>query len=193
MASEASSIGAILLAAGASTRLGTPKQLVEIEGEPLVVRQARLLLGIGSASVVVVSGANSEAVEAALAKLPVKLVHNPDWRLGMGRSLACGIGAMPERARAALVILCDQWRLDTVDLNRLVKAWAPNPLAAVSASYEGIQGVPAILPRAMFERLARLEGDSGARRILRRWKGQVVEIPLENASPDLDRPEDLPP
>ena len=184
-------LGAILLAAGGSSRLGQSKQLVEIDAEPLVVRQAKLLLDLKPATVVVVCGAEGQTIESALAVVPVRVIHNPDWRRGMGHSLACAIRAMPERVRAALVLLCDQWRLTPGDIASLIDAWTPDPNAAIAAAYEDTLGVPAILPRAMFERLSRLEGEVGARKILRRWKGAVRTVPMPNASVDIDSPSDL--
>lgn len=184
-------LGAILLAAGGSTRLGRPKQLLEIEGEPLVVRQAGLLLALRPACVVVVTGGRNEDVASLLGALPVRCEHNPEWQRGMGTSLARGVRAMPERVRAALVLLVDQWKLALPDLEILVETWATDPQAAVLAAYEGTRGPPAILPRALFERLSRLQGDSGARNILKRWKGTVKALPLARAAVDIDTAADL--
>lgn len=186
-------LGAVLLAAGGSRRLGRSKQLLEIEGEPLVVRQARLLLALEPACVVVVTGAGHAEVEALLAGMPLRCEHNADWERGMGTSLACGIRAMPERVRAALVLLADQSRLVAGDLDALVEAWAKDPQAAVTAAYQGTRGPPAILPRALFGRLARLRGDSGARNILKRWNGTVIPVPLARAAFDIDTAADLSP
>lgn len=187
----AGSFGAILLAAGGSSRLGRSKQLIEIEGEALVRRQAKLLSALAPSRVVVVTGAERSAIGNALDGLPLELVHNPDWQRGMGASLACGIRAMPERVRAALLLLCDQWRVEAGDLEKLVACWAPRPLAAVAAAYEDSIGPPVVLPRALFEKLSRLRGDSGARRVLKRWPGEVLTVPLPNAAFDLDEPADL--
>lgn len=185
-------LGAILLAAGSSSRLGRPKQLIEIAGDPLVVRQAKRLLESEPACVVVVTGAEQELVADRLSDLPVTLVHNPDWARGMGSSLACGIRAMPERVRAALVLLCDQWRVTSADLGRLTDAWADDPSSAVIADYGGDTGPPAILPRSLFERLSRLHGDTGAKRVLRRWNGTVQRLAVPAAVTDVDVPEDVP-
>lgn len=192
MAPEPFGLGAVLLAAGASRRLGQSKQLLEIDGEPLVVRQAKLLLEQEFTTVVVVTGAERERVEALLATLPVKCVFNPDWEQGMGRSLASGIQAMPERVRASLVLLCDQWKLRPDDLTQIVNHWAGNPQAAVVSSYKETSGPPAILPRALFGRLLKLKGDRGASKALRHWKGEIIELPSERAGVDIDKPEQLP-
>lgn len=185
-------LAAILLAAGGSTRLGQPKQGFEIDGEALVVRQARLLLSLRPATVIVVTGAEPSEVEPLLAELPLRIEHNPEWRKGMGSSLARGIRMMPERVRAALVLLCDQWKITSADLQVLARAWSEDPGAVVAASYSGTVGVPAILPRAMFERLARLRGDTGARRLIKGWHGQVRSIAMPRAAADIDTVSDLP-
>lgn len=192
MPPEATGLGAILLAAGSSSRLGRPKQLIEIDGQPLVVRQAKLLVDLGVARVVVVTGAEGEHIAELLASLPVKCVHNREWALGMGRSLACGVQAMPERVRAALVVLCDQWKLQPGDLERLIKAWNEQPQAAVVSAFDDTSGAPAILPRAMFDQLSRLQGDQGARRILKHWKGEKITVHIDGAGTDIDTIEDLP-
>ena len=186
------SLGAILLAAGESSRLGQPKQLLEIDGEPLVVRQARLLAERGYARVVVVTGAFHEEVSALLEKLPVRCVNNPHWKHGMGKSLACGIGSMPERVRAALVSLCDQWKIEAGDLQALLDAWSENPKAAVTSAYDQVTGPPAILPRSLFEKLSRLKGDAGANRVLKRWSGELIQLSSHRAAFDIDTHEQIP-
>jgi CTP:molybdopterin cytidylyltransferase MocA len=185
------SLGALLLAAGSSKRLGQPKQLLTVDGEPLVRRQARLLLELQTACTVVVTGAAEAGVRAALDGLDVLLVHNPAWQQGMGGSLACGIHAMPERVRGALLLLVDQYRVDRDDLARMAVAWAADPLAAVSASWDAQRGPPVIFPRSLFERVARLEGERGAWAVLRRFRGRQIAVPMPNAAFDLDTPDDL--
>lgn len=187
------SLGALLLAAGGSTRLGRPKQLLLIDGEPLVRRQARLLLALEPACVIVVTGAVADEVGAALTGLDIVLAHNPDWERGMGGSLACGMRAMPERVRGALLLLVDQYRVDTQDLERLIATWGADPLAAVSASWDDQRGPPIVFPRSLFERVSRLRGESGARAVLRRFRGRQIAVPVANAAFDLDTAADIAP
>jgi molybdenum cofactor cytidylyltransferase len=187
-----SSLGAVLLAAGGSTRLGRSKQLLDIAGQPLVARQAQLLAGLGFARFVVVTGSQRDSVEAALAGFRDSLCFNPRWQEGMGTSLAVGIAAMPERVRGALVLLCDQWRIGAPDLHRLVQAWTERPQAAVVAGADGYFGPPAIFPRSLFQRLMALSGDRGARRLLERFGGEVVEVSLPHAAFDIDTEADVP-
>ena len=185
-------LGALLLAAGASRRLGYPKQLLNWEGEAMVTRQARLLLALQPACVVVVTGFAREEVERALAGLDVQLVHNAQWESGMGTSLACGIRAMPERVRGALLMLCDLWKLSEMDLERLATGWQSMPQKAVTAAWDGQSGPPVIFPRALFQRLGRLSGEQGARQVLRGFAGGVARVDLPNAAFDLDVESDLP-
>lgn len=183
-------LGAILLAAGGSSRLGRPKQLELIDGQPLVVRQARLLLDLPADCVVVVTGAVEEQVRQALTGLPVECVHHADWSRGMGRSIARGIEAMPERVRGALLLLCDQWRIEHADLEKLLEAWWPAPQKAIVSIWDGVSGPPVIFPRALFQRLLRLQGDSGARHLLQRYAGGLEKVAIANAAFDLDQPGD---
>jgi molybdenum cofactor cytidylyltransferase len=190
-------LGALLLAAGNSSRLGQSKQLLEIAGEPLVRRQARVLLELNPVSVIVVSGAEQAAIEQALDGLPVRLVHNKEWQQGMGSSLACGIRAMPERVRGALLLLCDQWKITGNDLLALTQAWQGNPVAAVTAQWldepgQPTSGPPVVFPRALFSYLVKLQGDQGAQQILKRYKGGVQRVVMPHAAFDIDQASDLP-
>lgn len=185
------SLGAILLAAGGSSRLGQSKQLIEIAGEPLVRRQARLLLALEPACVVVVTGAVARKVGGLLVGLDVTLAHNAAWRRGIGSSLACGIRAMPVTVRGALLLLTDQYRIGPDDLRRLVEAWAADPLGAVTASWDTQRGPPVVVPRALFDQVSHLQADTGARAVLRAFRGRQVAVPMPNAAFDLDTPADL--
>jgi len=190
-------LGALLLAAGNSSRLGQSKQLLEIDGEPLVRRQARTLLALNPVCVIVLTGAEQKAVELALDGLPVHLVHNENWSQGMGSSLACGIRAMPERVRGALLLLCDQWKITTEDLLALTQAWEQSPASAVTAEWidESAQnqfGPPVVFPRALFSSLIKLQGEHGAQKLIRRYKGGVQRVVLPHAAVDIDQKSDLP-
>lgn len=190
MTHTAQSLGAILLAAGGSSRLGRPKQLEVIDGQPLVARQAQLLLHLQPACVVVVTGAVDHEVRQALAGLPLEFVHHADWSRGMGQSIARGIEAMPERVRGALLLLCDQWRIGQDDLESLIETWTREPHKAVVSAWDGASGPPVIFPRALFQRLLTLRGDRGARQLLKRYSGGLERVSMPNAKFDLDRPGD---
>lgn len=183
-------MGAVVLAAGSSSRLGRPKQLLVHEGRTLVRRAAEAAVAAGCEPVVVVLGAHGEAVAAELTGLPVRTVDNPEWLLGMGRSLRVGVRALPE-VEAVLVLLCDQLRVDAAHLRALVDTFARTRSPVVASSYEGAQGVPALFSRALLPELEALEADQGARKVIVRDPSRVVEVPLPGGGEDVDTAADL--
>ena len=179
---------ALLLAAGGSRRLGQPKQLVCIEGMPLIRRLALAALATSPCELLVVLGAEVERCSAALADLPVRIVIAGDWAAGMGASLAAGARAAPPVG--LLVLGVDQPALDAAHLQALVECWRADPEQPVGSSYAGVTGTPAMLPAAWREELMRAHGDQGARAQLRNCPGCRVVAAPELAF-DIDHPGDL--
>lgn len=182
--------GVVLLAAGRSRRLGASKQLLEIAGEPLVRRAARLALETSPRDALVVTGDHANAVEEAVRGLEVRCVRAEDFDEGMGRSLAAGLRHLDPACAGALVILCDQPALTAGHLARLVETWEAAPSFAAASGYAGTVGVPAVLPRAWFPRLTAARGDRGARDLLRENAGEVRVVQDERLAHDVDRPEE---
>lgn len=191
----ARNLAVVLLAAGPSTRLGQPKQLVEVEGECLVRRSARLALSLLPASVTVVSGCEAERVQAALEGLPVGIVFNRAWANGMGASINCGVRFMPGNVDGVLLMVCDQWRLEETDLKRLFLQWSSDISGIYMASWnEGnasVSGPPVIFPRKLIPELKSMQENRGARQLVDRYIDIVEFVEMENAAWDLDRPDDL--
>ncbi|MEP7043759.1 MAG: nucleotidyltransferase family protein [Dokdonella sp.] len=183
--------GAILLAAGASRRLGFAKQLIEIDGEPLLRRVAQALLATAPLDCVVVLGHEAEGMRAALDGLALRSVVADEHALGMSASLASGIAALDPRCAGALVALTDQPALDAAHLLALCDVWRLAPSRAVASAYAGVRGVPAILPRAWFGELSKLRGDIGARALLRGSEHEVIAVEAGDLERDLDTPADL--
>lgn len=186
---------AVILAAGASRRYGSPKQLARYRGEILVARSVRLARGAGAERICVVLGYRAERIRRALqgsggALIGMSTVRNPRWRDGMGRSLACGVRALDRRARAVLVCLADQPLLEAGDLAKLVSSWRASPRAVVASRYGGSLGAPAIFPRPHFRALKRLSGDRGAQALLASSNDMRGE-PIPLAAVDIDDPRDL--
>lgn len=188
-------IGVVLLAAGPSTRLGQPKQLVQVAGECLARRSARLALSLVPDSVTAVCGFESELIRAELDDLPVAIVNNPNWANGMGASINCGVRAMPRGVQGVLIMVCDQWRLEEGDLQRLYTAWCSDISRINVASWkEGsayVSGPPVIFPRSLIPELKSMQESRGARQLIDRYMELVEFVEMENAAFDLDRPEDL--
>jgi len=185
-------IGALVLAAGASKRLGSPKQLMVHEGVPLVRRAAIAAVDAGANPVVVVLGANASIIEPALRGLAaVTIVVNADWANGMASSLAAGLRALGDAIEydAVLITLADQPFVDAGALKRLIAAF-DNEHRFVSSEYNGVIGVPAVFAREYVADLMQLEGDSGAGQWLRRRSGEVTAIPLDAGAVDIDTPAD---
>ena len=118
-----------------------------------------------------------------------RVAANPGWQLGMATSLRAGLAAAPRSARAALVVLVDQPRVDAAALQRLILAWRRRPGIPAAARYAGHTGVPAVLPRRRWRALRALRGDEGARRLLR--DGRVTPVEMPEAALDVDTPADL--
>ncbi len=181
--------GAVILAAGGSARLGRPKQLLELHGEPLVRRAAREATAAGFSPVVVVTGAASAEVGAALAGEPVAVVENPDWRAGVAGSIRRGLAAVlalrPD-ARGVLLAVCDQPRVDAAHLASLAAALADGAHVIAASSYAGTVGVPALFERATFGELEALAGDQGAKPVVTRAPDRVAAVPLPGGEWDVD-------
>jgi nicotine blue oxidoreductase len=180
-------VAGVLLAAGEGKRLGTPKALVELGGRRLVDRGADLLRDGGTAPVLVVTGAVPVTVPGVIG------VPNPDWRTGMGSSLAAGLRALPGDCTAAVIALVDQPLIGPEVVRRLLAAHRAGAELAVAA-YHGRARNPVLLARAHWAGvLAAAEGDAGARPYLRAHPGLVtlVECADIGRPDDVDTPEDL--
>ena len=173
---------AIVLAAGASTRLGKPKQLVRLGGETLLERAVRVAGEAGCSPVVVVLGASAAAILSSCELGEARVIVNADWEEGMAASIACGVAAVEGEVDGAVVMACDQPAVTEAHLRALMAAGD-----MTASAYAGRRGVPAYFPAACFEDLMELRGDVGAREMLK--TAAVVELP--SGELDVDRVEDL--
>jgi molybdenum cofactor cytidylyltransferase len=181
----------IVLAAGGAHRFGRNKLLLRAGREPLVVRAARHGALVSGPRCIVVLGANASLLAMELAGMPVRVVVNRRWREGMAGSLKTGIAALPTSAQAVLVTLADQYAVGPDDLAKLAGQWVRKPQAAAAAMVDGGAGAPAILPRRYFWRAMALQGDRGARCLLRRPDAGVTTVEMPAAVYDLDDRQDL--
>jgi molybdenum cofactor cytidylyltransferase len=187
-------IGAVVLAAGGSRRLGRPKQLVAFRGEPLVRRAARAAIGAGLDPVVIVIAPGAVAVHAAVADLAVEVVENERAATGMASSVQEGVAAVLARSPGAAgvaLLACDQPLLDAAHLRALLEAHRSGRRPIVASEYGGVRGVPAILDAGILAEVVGLTGDAGAREIVRRDPSRVVAVPFPGGELDVDRAEDL--
>jgi molybdenum cofactor cytidylyltransferase len=185
-------VGALILAAGRSTRMGGPnKLLAEIGGKPLVRIAAEQALASRARPVLVVTGHQQDKVVAALRGLPVAFTHNPDFADGLSTSLKAGLSALPADVDGALVCLADMPQVDAALLDRLIGAFDPQQGALVVVpTIEGKRGNPVLWSRRFFPDLMALRGDVGARHLIGGFSEAVLEVPVsgKGAMTDVDTP-----
>ena len=185
-------MAAVLLAAGSASRFGSPKQLAEIHGVPLVRRAAQAILAC-HAELIVVTGANADLVSAALRGLPLRLAHNPCWDLGMGESIACGfreLSRQPAPPPASLLCLVDQPMVGTPQLQGLIDLHQAEPSRIIVSDHGETVGPPCLFPAEFYAELTQLCGAKGARKVLEAHHDAVVTVSMPEAALDIDRPED---
>jgi molybdenum cofactor cytidylyltransferase len=183
-------LAGVLLAAGSSTRLGQPKQLIAFNGVPLVVHAAKQALDQCDAGLIIVTGACHEAVVEVLNDLPVRAIYNPNWREGMASSIRTGVTGIAQDAGAILLMVCDQAMIDRTDIAGLVSAWKLEAHQIAAAGYAGSHGVPAIFPDRFRAGLLKLHGDRGAKSIIDA-AANVSVVDMPNAEFDLDTVDQL--
>lgn len=186
--------GLVILAAGASRRMGSPKQLIEIDGRPLLVRAIEAALAAPVWPVVVVLGANAVAIRPVIGHLPVLVVENPAWSEGMASSIREGVATLRQFSRtldAAVLALCDQPGFSAATVESLLAAHRATTRGIVAARYAGRLGAPALFAREHFAALTALTGEEGARDLLNADPARVAAVELPELARDLDTPADL--
>lgn len=187
-------VGAIVLAAGLSRRMGGPNKLVaEVDGAPMVARVVDAVLASSARPVVIVTGHDAARVRAALAGREVVFVHNPDYAAGLSSSLRAGVATLGDKLDGALVCLGDMPWVRPSHIDALLAAFAADASAICVPVYERKRGHPVLWPARHFAEIARLTGDVGARALLDRYAEQVRLVPVgdDGVTLDVDTPEAL--
>lgn len=191
MADSVAGLYVLIQAAGSSSRLGRPKQLIRYQDQSLIRCVSQLALSCGAEQVGIVLGSQFDVMAAELADLPVQTVRNDQWAEGMSTSMKAGLDHLPDSADAVLMLLVDQPLVRREHLLGLIKLWQQNPQSLVACRYAGATGVPAIIPRPYFDELSSVTGDQGARVLFHRHADSVVTMLVEEASLDVDTEEDV--
>lgn len=188
-------VAAIILAAGASRRLGQPKQLLGFDGETLLQRTLRIAKESGASPVLVVLGAHFAPICVNIPFDQAIPVFNDQWESGMSTSIHAGLHELDVRspaAQGAIIMTCDQPRLTSEHLRALLQAFHQQSGShIVASSYAGSFGIPAIFPRSVFSALHELRGDKGARALLHQPPCPLFSLPFEGGEVDIDVPSDL--
>ena len=184
-------VAGIILAAGEARRFGRPKQLLDYHGQPFVRTVVKTALASGLSPVVVVTGANAEAVEAAVADLPITLARNADWQTGQSSSIQVGLHVLPHRTGAAIFLLADQPQVPPTVLRALVERHSLELDPILAPLVNDRRANPVLFDRATFPDLMSLSGDVGGRDIFSKYPLTYLPWHDESLLLDVDTPEDL--
>ncbi len=178
----------IILAAGASSRLGFPKQTLLYKGRTLLEIAIEAGLKSKCQPVKVVLGANLDKIEPGLQDYPINIIHNPDWETGMGSSIALAIKEIQNNAdiTQAVIMLCDQPFVTSRLIDSLLYKQQETNKKIIACTYKDTIGVPVLFNRSLFGELILLHGQEGAKRILNAHANDVATIPFERGGIDID-------
>lgn len=191
MPDRQSTLFAVILAAGRSSRFGATKQTVEFEEVPLVQRAAETAAAVCGERVITIIGHDRENVLDAMNSQSGFVLVNEDYEDGLGTSIAAAARVCRRCSDAMLLLLADQPLVTAEHLENLIAAWSGSSNEIVSTTYDGTRGPPVLFPRNTFEALCRLSGDRGARAVLRDPRYELKTVRFEPAAIDIDTPDDL--
>jgi molybdenum cofactor cytidylyltransferase len=192
--SDSNPVGAVILAAGSSSRMGRPKQTLQYQGTSLLRRVTIAALEATCRPVVVVTGAHAELSRRELDQLDVREAFNPDWETGMGSSVRAGIESLisvDTSVAAAVLLLCDQPHVTSEFISRLLATHHTTGRPIVASAYGESFGVPAVFTRTLFTELRQLAGTSGAKEIIKRHASDAHFLPFPEGEVDVDTPDDF--
>lgn len=185
-------ISVLILAAGSSSRLGQPKQLVEFEGQTLMERITQTALSV-SKEVLVVLGANIELIKPKLAAFSnrINIIENPNWKEGMGTSISLGVENLAPKSDAILILLTDQPLISQVLLQNMMQTFAGKKMPIIACDYGNQLGVPILFDKSFFAELQNLKGEQGAKSFLKNYFEKIVSVEFKEGLFDIDTPYDL--
>lgn len=182
-------VAAIILAAGASRRMGKPKQLLPYRGQTLLGYVIKSAIASSCSSVMVILGANADRIEPEITQLPVEIVKNTEWNEGISSSIRCGIKYLKARfsnINGVVFLTCDQPFISAQIIDRLIDAYNFTDKPIIASHYKAIVGIPALFSRSFFSELMELKGDRGAKKIINKYQSLVSKIDFPQGKIDLD-------
>jgi molybdenum cofactor cytidylyltransferase len=190
---NSSDFGIIILAAGASTRMGQSKQLLQVNGDPLLVKCVAAAQSSAIQKIVVVLGANEKEHRALIGDLKIEIVYNEYWQKGMGGSIKAGLRSLLKLSpslNGIVILVCDQPLLTSDHINKLIAKHLQTSKPIVASAYANTSGVPVFFHSTCFEKLLDLKDEQGAKKILQESADDVVTIDFPQGEIDLDTLED---
>ena len=186
---QSSSITVIILAAGRSARLGSPKQTLTYRGKSLLQHSIDTAIESNASPVIVVLGSGKETIEKELDRTQIFILENRNWESGMASSISCGISnlqTIAPNSEAAILMVCDQPFVSAALLNDLMNKHKESGKAIIASSYEYTLGTPALFHKSLFSELSALEGESGAKSLIKKYHLQTASISFDQGSIDID-------
>jgi len=183
-------VAAIVLAAGASRRLGQPKQLLRLHGETLLRRTILAAKESGCSPVLTVLGAFHDQLRSEAESSGAIVLINDNWEEGIASSIRCGVQSLDDQTSAVVLLACDQPHLSAHHLRGLIERWQASHCDLVASEYAGTKGVPALFAQSLSPHLLNLQGDQGARALMQRSDLKIEAIPWSEGAFDVDVIED---
>ena len=186
-------IGLIILAAGASVRMGKPKQSLEFDGKTLLQRAVQTAHESERRPIVVVLGEQIDVLKNEIKDFDVQIAENADWKNGMGSSIKTGLEKVLEindQINGVLIMVCDQPFVSPELINQIVEMYRKTDSLITASKYSETLGVPALFDRRIFPQLLSLENKGGAKKIIRQFQNETAFVSFEEGNFDVDTPED---
>ena len=186
-------IGLLLLAAGASVRMGKPKQQLDFRGKTLLQNAIQSALDSVCRPIVVVLGSNADIFKSEIKDFDVRIAENTDWQNGMNSSIKCGLEKildLDNQVKGVLIMVCDQPLITAEIINQLVETQQVTGSLVVASKYVETLGVPALFSHHLFPELFNLKDSGGAKKIIEKFKSQTSEVFFPDGEFDIDTLED---
>jgi molybdenum cofactor cytidylyltransferase len=186
-------VGLIILAAGSASRMGQPKQLLDYQGQSLILHAVNVALASRCQPIIVVLGAYMEEIQPQIMTKPVQIVENSQWQMGLSSSIRAGVNALfktNSQLDAVIISLADQPLVSAQVFTCMIQFYQETKKVIIASSYQQTIGVPALFSSSLFTELLQLQGDKGAKALIQKYIDQVLIVPIPEAATDIDTPDD---